>query len=95
MLNRAAVEAIGFTKETPDPPGGEIVRDHAGNPTGVLLAAPAPFVLYAALAKTLALDPDQQVNSTRHFMRELNRFGLTSAIDAAGRHPPATLTAQY
>ena len=84
ILNRAAVEAIGFTKKTPDPPGGEIVRDHAGNPTGVLLAAPAPFVLYAVLAKTPALDPEQQVNSTRHFMRELNRFGLTSAIDAAG-----------
>ncbi len=84
ILNRAAVEAIGFTKETPNPPGGEIIRDHAGNPTGLLLAAPAPFVLYAALAKPPALDPDQQVNSTRHFMRELNRFGLTSAIDAAG-----------
>jgi predicted amidohydrolase YtcJ len=42
ILSRAAVEAIGFTKETPNPPGGGIVRDHAGNPTGVLLAAPAP-----------------------------------------------------
>ena len=24
------------------------------------------------------------MNSTRHFMRELNRFGITSAIDAGG-----------
>lgn len=27
---------------------------------------------------------EQQVNSTRQFMRELNRLGLTSAIDAGG-----------
>ncbi len=30
------------------------------------------------------LDPNQQVSSTRYFLRELNRFGITSAIDAAG-----------
>jgi predicted amidohydrolase YtcJ len=42
ILNRAAITALGYTKDTPDPPGGQIVRDHAGNPTGVLLATPAP-----------------------------------------------------
>ena len=84
ILNRAAVAALGYTKETPDPPGGQIVRDHAGNPTGVLLAAPAPFILYGALGRLPSLDPDQQLSSTRHFFRELNRFGITSAIDAAG-----------
>ena len=60
------------------------MRDHAGNPTGVLLAAPAPFILYGVLGRLPVLDPDQQVSSTRHFLRELNRFGITSAIDAAG-----------
>jgi predicted amidohydrolase YtcJ len=30
------------------------------------------------------LDPDAQALSTRRFMRELNRFGLTSIIDAGG-----------
>ena len=84
ILNRAAVAALGYTKDTPDPPGGQIVRDHAGNPTGVLLAAPAPFILYGALGRLPVLDPDQQLSSTRHFLRELNRFGITSAIDAAG-----------
>ena len=84
ILNRAAVAALGYTKDTPDPPGGQIVRDHAGNPTGVLLAAPAPFILYGALGRLPVLDPDQQLSSTRHFFRELNRFGITSAIDAAG-----------
>jgi predicted amidohydrolase YtcJ len=84
ILNRAAVAALGYTKDTPDPPGGQIVRDHAGNPTGVLLAAPAPFILYGALGRLPVLDPDEQLSSTRHFLRELNRFGITSAIDAAG-----------
>lgn len=84
ILNRAAVAALGYDKNTPDPPGGQIVRDYAGNPTGVLLAAPAPFVLYGVLGRLPVLDPDQQLSSTRHFFRELNRFGITSAIDAAG-----------
>jgi hypothetical protein len=84
ILNRAAVAALGYTKDTPNPPGGQIVRDYAGNPTGVQLAAPAPFILYGALGRLPLLDPDQQLSSTRHFFRELNRFGITSAIDAAG-----------
>jgi predicted amidohydrolase YtcJ len=84
VLNRAAVVAIGLTKDSPDPLGGQIVRDHAGNPTGLLLAAPAAIILYAALAKGAVLSADDQMVSTQHFLRELNRFGLTSAMDAAG-----------
>src|SRR5580692_2841629 len=34
LLNRAALEAVGYTADSPNPPGGEIVRDHAGHPTG-------------------------------------------------------------
>jgi predicted amidohydrolase YtcJ len=84
ILNRAAVEAVGFTRGTPNPPGGEIVRDFAGNPTGVLLAAPAAGLLYSTLAKGPVLGSEDQLGSTRHYLRELNRFGITSAIDAAG-----------
>ncbi|MFI7613704.1 amidohydrolase [Nonomuraea terrae] len=84
ILNRAAVRAIGFTKDSVAPPGGQIVRNHAGEPTGVLLAAPAATLLYAALAKGPKLAEDDQLGSTRHFLYELNRFGLTSAIDAGG-----------
>src|SRR3954452_23902111 len=40
ILNGAALRACGYTKETPDPPGGEIQRDGAGNPTGLLIARP-------------------------------------------------------
>ena len=84
LLNRAALRAVGYTKDTPNPPGGEIVRDGAGNPTGMLIARPNAMILYATLAKGPKLPYDLQVNSTRQFMRELNRLGITSAIDAGG-----------
>jgi len=84
LLNRAALRAVGYTKDTPNPPGGEIQVDAAGNPTGMLIARPNAMILYATLAKGPKLPYDLQVNSTRQFMRELNRLGITSAIDAGG-----------
>ncbi|WP_244188830.1 amidohydrolase [Streptomyces yokosukanensis] len=84
VLNRAAVKAAGFDKDTPDPRGGQIVRGRDGEPTGMLLAAPGALILYSTLAKAPVLQGEDQRVSTRHFLRELNRFGLTSAIDAAG-----------
>jgi predicted amidohydrolase YtcJ len=84
ILNGAALRAVGYTKDTPQPPGGEIIRDANGNPTGLLLAKPNAGILYATLAKGPKLPFDYQVNSTRHFMRELNRLGVTGAIDAGG-----------
>src|SRR6202040_2380219 len=84
LLNGAALRAVGYTKDTPDPPAGEIVRDAHGNPTGLLIAKPNANILYATLAGGPKLPFDYQVNSTRHFMRELNRLGVTGAIDAGG-----------
>jgi predicted amidohydrolase YtcJ len=84
LLNAAALRAVGYTKTTLAPPGGEIVRDSGGNPAGLLLAKPNAGILYATLARGPKLPFDYQVNSTRHFMRELNRLGVTSAIDAGG-----------
>ncbi|MDR3428766.1 amidohydrolase [Silvimonas sp.] len=84
LLNRAALRAVGYGKETPAPPGGDIQRDASGEPTGMLIARPNALILYATLAKGPKLPLEYQVNSTRQFMRELNRLGLTSAIDAGG-----------
>ncbi|MDR6176779.1 putative amidohydrolase YtcJ [Pseudomonas sp. SORGH_AS 211] len=84
LLNRAALRVVGYTKDTPNPPGGEIQRDARGEPTGMLIARPNAMILYATLAKGPKLPLEYQVNSTRQFMRELNRLGLTSAIDAGG-----------
>jgi predicted amidohydrolase YtcJ len=84
ILNGAALRAVGYGKDTPNPPGGEIMRDARGNPTGLLLAKPNAGILYATLAKGPKLPFEYQLNSTRHFMRELNRLGVTGAIDAGG-----------
>lgn len=84
LLNAAALRVVGYTKDTPEPPGGVIMRDAAGHPTGLLLANPNATILYATLAKGPKLPPEYQYNSTRHFMRELNRLGVTGVIDAGG-----------
>lgn len=84
ILNRAAVRALGYSKDTPEFPASEIQRDKQGNPTGLLIAKPNALILYATLAQGPKLPYEHQVNSTRHFMRELNRFGITSVIDAGG-----------
>ena len=83
-LNGAALRAAGYTKDTPEPPGAMIERDKQGNPTGLIVAQPTAVILYATLAKAPKLGFDDQVNSSRHFMRELNRLGITSVIDAGG-----------
>src|SRR5256885_13981736 len=84
MLNRAALRVVGYPGAPPTPPAGEIQRDKAGNPTGLLIARPNAFILYSTLAKGPKLPYEQQLNSTRQFMRELNRLGVTSVIDAGG-----------
>jgi len=84
LLNAAALRAVGYTRDTPDPPGAEIQRDAKGEPTGLLVARPNALILYATLAKGPRLSPEDQLSSTRLYMRELNRLGLTSVIDAGG-----------
>lgn len=84
LMNRAALKAVGYTKNTPAPPGGQIERDSNGEPTGLIIATPNAMILYSTLAKGPKLSYEHQLNSTRHFMKELNRFGITSVIDAGG-----------
>jgi len=84
ILNQAALRVLGYSRDTPNPPGGEIQRDKAGHPTGLLIARPNAFILYSTLGMAPKLPIEQQLNSTRQFMRELNRLGITSVIDAGG-----------
>lgn len=84
LLNQAAIKVLGFDKETPNPPGGVIERDERGNPTGLLVAKPSALILYSTLAQGPKLPLQDQINSTRHYMREMNRLGITSVIDAGG-----------
>jgi predicted amidohydrolase YtcJ len=84
LLNGAALRAVGYDKDAPDFPAGEVQRDRHGNPTGLLIAKPNANILYSTLAKGPKLSRPDQINSSRLFFRELNRFGITSAIDAGG-----------
>src|SRR3989442_6014630 len=84
LLNKAALQDAVYSKDGPSFPPSEIQRDNSGNPTGLLAAKPNALILYSTLDKGPKLAYQDQVNSTRQFMYELNRFGVTSAIDAGG-----------
>ncbi|WP_020654108.1 amidohydrolase [Massilia niastensis] len=82
-LNQKGVETLGYTSETKFP-GGVVELGADGKPTGFLAAKPNAMVLYTTLGKTNKLGRDDQLNSTIQYYRELNRLGITSAIDAGG-----------
>jgi predicted amidohydrolase YtcJ len=84
LLNGAALRAVGYDKSPQRFPGGEVERDRHGNPTGLFIAKPNANILYSILAKGPRLSRQDQINSSRLFFRELNRFGITSVIDAGG-----------
>jgi predicted amidohydrolase YtcJ len=84
LLNAAALRAVGYGKDSPEFPAGEVQRDSRGNPTGLLIAKPNANILYSTLARGPKLSREDRLNSSRLFFRELNRFGLTSVIDAGG-----------
>ena len=84
LLNKKALSEAGYTKDTPNPPEAEIQKDENGEPTGMLISKPAARILYSTLDKAPKLSHDDQLNSTRQFMYELNRLGITSMIDAGG-----------
>ncbi len=84
-LNKAALRALGIDQHYYEPfVSGRLERDDNGNPTGLALARPNAQPLYALLDMTPKLDFEQQVLSTKHYFRALNRLGLTSALDCAG-----------
>ena len=67
-----------------------------GRPGRLLIAAPNAAILYQTLAKAPLLGDAERALSTRHFLRELNRFGVTSAIDPSGGFQSlAILSADY
>lgn len=83
-LNRAAMRVLGWNKDTPNPFAGTIERDRNGNPTGLLMATTSLAALVGVWLQVPRLSPEDQILSTRHFMRECNRLGMTSVIDAGG-----------
>lgn len=78
LANRKALEAAGITKETPNPPGGEILRDPRGDPTGVLVDN-AMELLSAVLPESSAESLREAILSAQE---SLVRHGVTAVHDA-------------
>lgn len=83
-LNRAALRVLGWTSDTPDMFGGTIDRDASGEPTGLIVATTSLASLVGVWLSIPRLSQEDQTISTRHFMREHNRLGVTSVVDAGG-----------
>src|SRR5690606_12400963 len=76
--NAKAMELAGITKDTPDPAGGEIVRDADGNPTGAFRET-AAGLLGAATRDAPSPDPDRVIELA---VQEALANGITSLQDA-------------
>jgi predicted amidohydrolase YtcJ len=74
LVNSRALDAAGISRQTPDPPGGIIVRDANGEPTGILKDAAREMVLRHIPEPTL----EDLLRDVRGAMRLANTFGVTS-----------------
>lgn len=84
FLNKAGIQALGITGDTPNPTGGLIQKSPDGEPTGLLVAEPNAFILYSTLSKLPELTMEEKINSTERFIYDLNSLGVTSVMDAGG-----------
>jgi predicted amidohydrolase YtcJ len=77
LANAVALRLAGITRDTKDPPGGTIVRDKDGNPTGLMKDA-AMDLVYRAMP---APSDEQLLRMVRAGMNEARRLGVTSIHD--------------
>jgi predicted amidohydrolase YtcJ len=76
MLNKAGVTALKLTPESKPVEGGRYEFADGG---ALVRGTLAVYATIGMLPPLLARD---RLNSTQHFFRELNRFGMTSTVDA-------------
>jgi predicted amidohydrolase YtcJ len=81
LVSSRGLEQLGIGRHTPDPVGGEIVRDSAGEPTG-LLRETAWSVAHARSLVSYA-DPDRWGEHVAARLRTLHAEGVTCIHDAA------------
>jgi len=79
-VNTAGLAVAGVTRQTPDPPGGRIVRDPAGEPTGILLER-AQELVRPHLPRPR---PDELRARMREAQAAAHRFGITGLHDVEG-----------
>ncbi|MEO8677957.1 MAG: amidohydrolase [Vicinamibacterales bacterium] len=99
FANAKAMELAGVTRATPNPPGGEILKDKAGNPIGVFRET-AQGLIGAALDKwQKAKTPDEIMADRRQeidlAIDESLTKGITSFQDAGASFETIDLYKQY
>ena len=77
LANSAALKIAGITAKTPDPPGGTIVRDAQGNPTGILKDA-AMDKMWDSMPP---LSHERRVRAIKRALSYAARVGVTSVQD--------------
>lgn len=83
-LNSAGLARLGWGRRSPDPPGGRIVRDRRGRPTGVLVESASFLAEAASREAVLAGDASEEwiARAERHSLA-LAQAGITRIGDAA------------
>ena len=74
LANSVALRLAGVTAATPDPPGGAIVRDAQGNPTGALKDAAMDYVFKVIPP----LSHDQRLHAVKRALAHAASLGVTS-----------------
>ncbi len=77
LANSLALRLAGVTAKTPDPPGGTVVRDAQGNPTGVLKDAAADYVWKVIPP----LSHERRLRAAKRALAYAARLGVTSLQD--------------
>ena len=79
-VNSKALEVVGITKETPDPPGGIINKDpETGEPVGALQEQGGINLILAQAPKHTSQD---LIDGLEYALVELNKLGITAFQDA-------------
>ncbi|WP_138417483.1 amidohydrolase [Sinomonas gamaensis] len=80
--NSRALELAGIRAGTVDPDGGQILRDAAGTPTGVLIEA-GGVLIERTLAELRPMTPEAQSRAAARGIEILHSYGITGFQDAA------------
>jgi len=82
-VNTPGLQRAGITRRTVDPPGGQLLRDHRGQPTGILMDTAMGLL---EPVRDLGSDPaDPRVRRLwRRACREFHRYGLTGVHSVDG-----------
>ncbi len=80
-VNSSALQALGITENTEDPPGGHIAKDNNGFPNGLLIDNAGDLAFEASLVRTPEVD-EETYQALLRGLQQLARNGITSFADA-------------